>query len=171
MSDKAKQQETADALYKQVQRRLVATLLYDSTSANRVLEIVTTEDIEEPALELIFNAILDITRRNEIISPVSIAQQLEIQGNLAKAGGPSTLYLLRDEGRSYLLEAPPELYAQMVKESSAKSKLTRIISEHKDTFKNDSGIAAADGISDLQTALNGELYKLSDESTSSAING
>lgn len=166
----AKEKEKSDDLYKQVQRRLIASLLYDSTTANRVLEIVAPEDFEEPALELIYTALLSIARRNAIISPVAIAQQLESEGLLNQAGGAGELYLLRDEGSRYLLEAQPELYAQMVKEASSKAKISRMLVEYKEKFKNDSGVPAAEGVSELQSALNGELYKLSDESTSSALN-
>ena len=161
--------EKVDDLYKQVQRRLVGSLLYDPSSANRVLEIVTPEDFEEPALELIFSAFLALARRNETPSAVAVAHELEGEGNLQKAGGPAELYLLRDEGRGYLLEATPELYASMVKESSAKSKVTGVIVGARDVFKNDSGVAAADGIAELQNSLNEQLYKLSDESASTDL--
>lgn len=169
MKQKEAPKAKPDPLYTQVQRRLVASLLSDSTNASRVLEIVTAEDFEEPSLEIIFASAVEIARRNETISPVSIAAELEATGMLQAAGGSLGLYQLREEGAQYLMEAPPELYAAMVKESSTKYKVNNVLAQARDQFKIDSGTSAKDGISGLQNLLNDELYKLSDESTSSAI--
>lgn len=96
-------------LYSHVQRRLIAALLYSDAEANRVLELVSVEDFAEPAYETIFQAIIEVSRRNEDITAISVAHQLEVAGNLESAGGISELYLLRDEGKEYLLEAPSTL--------------------------------------------------------------
>lgn len=150
--------------YNQLQRRLIASLLANSSQVARVLELLMPEDFEEPALELVYTAIMDLSRRNEEITAVSIVAELERTGLLEKVGGISEMYLLRDEGSKYLLEGTPELYARMVKESSAKTKLKKIVGSFSEVFKQDSGVSAQDGISELQTTLNGELFKLSDES-------
>lgn len=153
-------------LYKDIQSRLIGALLYDASSANRVLEIVTAQDFEEPSLEIIFEAIVAVVRRDETPSPVAVAKELEALGQLKEAGGPAALYSMREAGRKYLLEATAELYALMVKEASAKSKVQKVITEAKSVFTNDSGVKASEGIAELQSALNEELYKLSDESSS-----
>lgn len=166
MSD---EQKRSDDLYKQVQKRLIASLLFDGENAGRILEIVSPEDFEEPAYELIYSAIAAISRRNDTVSSISIAHQLESEGNLKKAGGAATLYQLREEGSRFLLEASIELYARMVKEASAKTKLRKTLLEYQKVFTSDSGVPASDGVSELQSRLNEELYKLSDESSSSNL--
>lgn len=153
-------------LFSQIQRRVIAGLLFDGTETHRVMEIVGTGDFHEPKYELIYQSISNIARRDETVSAVNIAYELESEGNLAKVGGPAELYLMRDEGRRYLEEATVDVYARVLKESSVKAKVTRTLDEFSDTFKIDSGVAAAAGISDLQSGLNEELYRLSDDATS-----
>lgn len=157
-------------LYKQSQRRLVSTLIANSSKINRVLEIVNTNDIEEPNLELIFNAMTNIARRNEEVSAVTVASELESTGELAKTGGIKEIYTLRNEGQKYILDAQPEIYAQIVKNASARSKVSSILTENKELFKDDSGISVSDGIAELLSQLNSELYGLSDDATSVELN-
>lgn len=156
-------------LYKQVQRRLVASLVFDGESATRVFEIITPDDLEEPALQLILTAIVELVRINEPISVISIAKQLEDRALLAKVGGTVELYTLRNEGEKYLLEAPADLYAAVVKESASKSKIRTILSSNTDMFKDDSGVPAAEAVATVQSELNEQLYRLSDDSTSTEL--
>lgn len=157
-------------LYEGAQRRLVASLLYDGSSVSRVVELVAPDDFSEPQFELIFSAILELARKNEVVSSVTVAESLENSGNLEKAGGIRELFSLREAGSKYLLEAPILLYATILKESAAKTKVSETIEEAKKMFTGDSGVQASSAIAELQSALNSELYKLSDESTSSSLN-
>jgi len=152
-------------LYLQAQRRLVASLVYDGTSATRVFELVGPQDVDEPALELIITAIMTLARQDSEISVISIGKELEKEGLLAQVGGISELNALRIEGERYRLEAPSELYAKIVRESSAKDKLETLLVDSKDTFRDDSGMSAVDAISNLQSELSNALYGLSDDST------
>lgn len=156
-------------LYKQAQRALTASLVYDGTDAIRVFEIVTPDDIEEPALQLTIMAIAELMRTNQTISVISIAKQLENEGNLAKVGGSSELYALRNEGKKRLLESPAEVYALVVKESASKSKIKSILRTNTELFKDDSGVPAAEAVSTVQSELNEQLYRLSDDSTSTEL--
>jgi replicative DNA helicase len=156
-------------LYKQAQRRLVASLVHNGESATRVFEIITPDDVEEPALNLVTSTILELMRTNVSIEVISIAHHLESEGMLAKAGGITELNTLRNEGRKALLEHPADLYAVVVRESSAKNKISQILSESKTAFKDDSGVAASDAVANLQSELNEELTRLSDESTSTEM--
>lgn len=156
-------------LYTQAQRRLVASLVYDGSSATRVFEIVSPEDLEEPSLELIISAIVDLARQDIEISAITIGKTLEQNGQLKQAGGISELNALRVEGERYRLEAPTELYAKIVKESSTKSKLDELLKESKDTFKDDSGMSAVEAISNLQSELSNALYSLADDATATDV--
>lgn len=156
-------------LYEQAQRRLVASLLYNSENANSVFEIATPETVVEPSLELIYTAMAELNRSNSPINAISVGKGLESTGNLEKAGGISELYLLRSEGERYSLESPIELYAKIVKDTSAKARITEILKESAENFKDDSGMTAIDGVSMLQSSLNESLIGLADESTVTEI--
>lgn len=152
-------------LFEAAQRRLIAALLADGSAAARVLELIQEEDIEEPSFHLIFSCMAELSRRNEAISTLSVAEMLTNRGQLKEAGGPAVLYQLQVEGEKVLLEAPPQVYARIVKESSAKAKITRTLYDHASFFQDDSGVQAVDGVSDLQASLNETLLRLSDAST------
>lgn len=158
-------------LYKQAQKRLIGSLLADGEGVNGVLEAVTVEDFEEPSLQLIFESIVNVSRIDEEVTIISVAQNLDSLGALTKVGGAAELYSLQKRGKGWRLEAPSELYASIVKEYSAKTRITETLKEHEELLKPDSGFAAATVISQIQGGLNTELYKLSDESTVSELGG
>lgn len=155
----------AGLLYKMSQRRLVSTLMYAGENANEVFEIVSPSDIEEPALELILTAMVNLTRRNETISTVSVARELENSGNLEKSGGISELHALHSEGEKYSLEAPVEIYAEILQDAASKSRINRELEEARKDFKDDSGKSTVDAVSELQSVLNQQLVGLSSEKT------
>lgn len=155
----------AGTLYKMAQRRLVSTLMYVGQGANQVFEIVNPGDMDEPALELVLTSMVNLTRKNENISPISVARELEASGNLEKAGGISELHSLHSEGEKYSLEAPIEMYAEILRDTSAKSRINYVLDESKNSFKDDSGISTVDAVSELQSILNQQLVGLSNEST------
>lgn len=156
-------------LYKESQRRLIGSLLADEEYANRVLEIVTIADFEEPALQLTFESIVNVARSDEKLSILAVAKDLESRGILAEVGNAAELYALRTNGLKWRLEAAPDLYASIVKELAAKNRMLNVLNEFKEMFQVDSGTTASAAISDLQNKLNAELYQLSDESTVSEL--
>lgn len=152
-------------LYYKAQKSLVASLLFDGTKANRVLELTSSDDFIEPSLGMLMEAIVEVSRRDEKVSVITVAKQLESEGHLEKVGGLSELYKLHAEGEEALLSAQPETYAAVVRESSAKDKIERILVDSRTFFKDDSGIAARDGIADLQNNLSQEMLRLADDAT------
>lgn len=161
--------DTERELYNQAQRRLISSLIYNSENTSRVFELVNSLDFEEPSFELIFTAITDLARKDESISIMSVAKSLENSGTLQQAGGISELYKMKTEGEKYLLENSAELYASVVREASAKSKMKSILKNSESEFNDDSGISVSDAISNLTADLNERLYSLSDESTMSNL--
>lgn len=157
-------------MYRDAQERLVSSLLVAGDKTPRVLELITEEDIEEPSYQLIFSCIAELSRLNEIISDFSVATELERRGVLKEAGGTSGLHALSSRGNQFLLDAPPQLYARIVKESSAKSKISNALQECLPSFYDGSGIQAADAVSEIQATLNESLVSLSDSSTISNVN-
>ena len=124
-------------LYEKSQRRLVGSLLYDNTDITQVLGIVTADDFDNPILEVIFKSIQSLSYKDKQVSAVSVASLLESWGSLEKVGGTSELYLLRDEGRQALLEAPALLYAEEVKKGSTRRNVNIFLEETKPLFVSD----------------------------------
>lgn len=160
-SSSAKQRE----LYDRVQEILIGSLIADSSSISSVLEIVNEEDIEEPKYALIFNVVSELSRRNEAISDITIISELQSRGHLEMVGGTAEIFRLKTAGEKYLTDAPISVYSRIVKESSAKAKTQRILEEALPNFEDDSGVAASDAISEVQSSLNENLLNLSDSST------
>jgi replicative DNA helicase len=156
---------TGRELYQQVQRRLIASLIYDGTATNRVLELVRPDDFSEPMWETVFSCIMELARRDELISVISVAHLLEQRGALEQLGGVAGLYQLHHDGERYLLQGTPELYAQVVRESAAKNRASILIESAQPTFKDNSGIPAVEAISNLTSEFNDVLFRLSDDST------
>lgn len=152
-------------LYYRAQKSLVSSLLYDGTNTNRVLEITSPEDFEEPSYSVLMSAIVAISRRDEKVTVVTVAKELENLGELDKAGGLSGLYKLKTEGEKALFEAQPEIYAAVVRESSAKNSIANMLNDSKVSFKDNSGVTAQEGIADLQNGLSQEMFRLSDDAT------
>lgn len=158
-------------LYDRAQKSLVSSLLFDGTKTNRVLELTSAEDFIEPSLNLIMEAITSVARRDEKVSTVTIAQQLQHEGHLNKIGGLSELYRLHAEGEKALLAAQPETYALVVRESSSKNKIEQLLQDSKNFFQDDSGTTAVEGITDLQNSLSQEMLKLADDATITNVSG
>ena len=169
MKEEKVSQSSKRELFEDAQRRLIGSLLADGSSISRVLELIQEEDVEEPSFNLIFSCMAELSRRNEAISTLSVGEMLTNRGQLKEAGGPATLYQLQLEGEKALIEAPAQVYARIVKESSAKAKISRTLTEAAGVFKDDSGTQAVDGVSDLQANLNETLLRLSDSSTVSKL--
>lgn len=156
-------------LYKTVQRRLIGSLLSDGSTINQVLELINEDDIEEPKYNVIFQSISDLARRDEVISTISVAENLQNLGKLSEIGGTAELYNLHRLGQKYLIEATPVIYARIIKDSSAKSKISRSLEEYGEYFTDDSGVSASEAVSDLQSTLSESLVRLSNNSTITRI--
>lgn len=159
-----------DDMYARAQRCLIASLLFDDSGVSRVLETITADDIEEPSYNLIFNAIAELSRTNQKVTDISVGKLLQDQGNLKKAGGPSSLFELVTEGERNLLDTSVDVYARIVKEAAAKASINKELKTYSSVFTDDSGVAAADGVSELQGFLNEKLLRLSDESSVTKFN-
>lgn len=156
-------------IYKEAQKKLIASLLYDGKDAQRILEVVKTDDFNEPIYNVIFDAIATLARDYEDVNIASVSHQLEKTGSLEKAGGMSRLYSLRAEGEDYSVEAPIHVYALIIKEASAKKNGEEIVKKASAFFKYDSGVTASEAITTIQTELNEVLLGLSDESNTVEI--
>lgn len=152
-------------LYLEAQKRVIAVLLADSEDQNRVFELINSTNFLDPKFQLIFDAITEVNRVNQPITPMTVAANLEANGNLAAAEGVAALYKLAKDGAKWLLEAPPEIYANIVREQHAKTFIRMTLREQNDLLKSDSGVSSVEVIGNLRESLDEALFSLSDEST------
>lgn len=158
-------------LYDQAQRKLLATILADPSCTTRILELINEDDVEEPSYALIFAAMAELNRQDREITVISVGELLERRGELKKAGGLTTLYtMLKEAEDAFRLDAGPEVYARIVKQSSAKAKISRLVKENEEFFKDDSGVQVVEAVSQLQNELNSQLLTLSDDATITRLN-
>lgn len=52
-----------EELFKKTQRSLIASLLYNSDKSSDVFELVESEDFHEAILEIIYDSILNVSRK------------------------------------------------------------------------------------------------------------
>lgn len=152
-------------LYKKAQEKLISSLVYTDSDITDIFENVSILDFEEPDYQLIYEAIISLSRRGEETDVISIARELESEGVLSDVGGIKKLYTIREAGKKSILQTPISVYAKILVESSAKNKLSNLLDEYKEFFKDDSGMSAADALSDIQSNFNEHLYRLSNDST------
>lgn len=157
-------------LYKLAQEVLISSLLANSEDAIKVMEIISAKNIEEPELALIFEAMSEVLRNDKIIDVLSVAEQLENNGNLKKVGGIDNLYNLKVQGEKHILESPIDLFARVVKKASAQHNIKNILKESQDLVKEDSGVPVSDAVSQILSSLNEELNDLATNETTINFN-
>lgn len=157
-------------LYEEAQEALIASLLASSNTDNAdVFEILSPEDFAEPKYELIYTAAMELSRHSEPVDAYTVANHLETQGNLAEVDGVAGLHQLTTRGKELGLEAPIRVYARVLRERSAKRRVRDVLVERANNFKSDSGMTAVDALTELQSELNEQIYRISNDSTLAEI--
>lgn len=156
-------------LYDTAQESLIASLLASRRDVSEIFDILTPDDFEEPKYELIYSAAVELSRQSEPVDPYTVANYLESRGELATVDGIQGLHQLSTIGKVRGMEAPIKTYARILRETSAKRRVKRILGEYAEQFVGDSGTTAADSLAELQSELNDQLYSLSNESTMADI--
>jgi len=156
-------------LYDEAQEALVASLLASRKDNSEVFEILSPDDFAEPKFEKIYTAALELSRQSEKVDAFAVANYLETRGELATVDGLQGLQQLTTIGKSRGMEAPIKVLARILRETSAKRQVKQTLDEYATKFQGDSGQTAADGLADLQSVLNDQLYRLSNESTLAEI--
>lgn len=162
-------EKLAKELYQKAQEELVACLLASKGDPSEAFEILSPNDFEEPKYELIYGAALELSRNSEVVDAYTIANYLENQGELQTVDGLQGLQQLTTIGKKKSREAPLKIFAKILRERSAKRNVKEILESYSQLFIGDSGASAADSLADLQSELNDQLYKLSNESTMAEI--
>lgn len=162
--------EKPDQLYKDSQKRLIGSLLVDSTGVDEVFSVVRPEDFDEPKYSVIYQAIQDIVHQDEEVTAITVAKRIDETGQVDSIGGFSELESLLSGGVHWITDATLLTYAGIVREGSVKHKVHQdLINAAKETFVHNSGVSAKEGIEILHHSLNEVMYSLSDETHSVSI--
>jgi len=105
----------------EAEQSVLGGVLIENSSLNRVLEILTHEDFYRDSHQRIFQALVDLSEKNEPADLITLTDKLKTNNLLDNAGGPSYLASLIDMVPT---AANIEYYARIVKE---KATLRRLI--------------------------------------------
>jgi replicative DNA helicase len=126
------------------ERAVLGCVLMDNAVLSNVQEILSADDFSVPAHADIFRAIVALDARNERVDPLTVAEQLKVDGKLAAVGGPGYLAQL-DQAVPFAQNATE--YANIIKNQSTRRLLA----------------TAGREILDLATQETGDVAELLDE--------
>ncbi len=114
----------------EAEQSVLGGILIENSALNRVLEILTYEDFYRDAHQRIYQALVDLSEKNEPADLITVTNQLKTSNLLDDVGGPSYLASLVDMVPT---AANIEYYARIVKEKATLRKLidaaTQIITQ------------------------------------------
>lgn len=126
------------------ERAVLGCVLMDNAVLSNVQEIITADDFAVPAHGDIFRAICALDMRSEHVDPLTVAEQLKVDGKLASVGGPG--YLAQLDAAVPFAQNATE-YANIIKNQSTRRLLA----------------TAGREILDLATQETGDVAELLDE--------
>jgi replicative DNA helicase len=104
----------------------VATLgamLLDSEAISSVIQFLRADDFYKNAHKKIFDAVIDLTNKGEVVDLITLTEQLRSQGELDGCGGIGYISELTSRVPT---SANAEYYAKVVRDCSVRRKLIRI---------------------------------------------
>lgn len=148
----------------QAQEGLVSSLLFMPDHISEVVGLVSPDDFTDGKLATIFSAMLALNDENKRIEMSSVLQWLTSNNLLNQIGGGSAeLIRLFNEGAVYGSQTTIESYAGIVKENSSRRSLKATLEKSLKSLK--AGNKPKEILSETQNALNDELLKISNESS------
>jgi replicative DNA helicase len=99
------------------ERAVLGCILMDNGVLSNVQEVLIAEDFAVPAHADIFRAVVALDSRQEKIDPLTLAEQLKVDGKLATAGGPGYLAQL-DQAVPFAQNAVD--YAKIIKNQATR---------------------------------------------------
>ncbi len=110
----------------EAEQSVLGGILIDNNAINKALEILTPSDFYREAHKKIFNAMIDISEKNEPVDLVTINELLRSSGELDNVGGPVYLASLAD---GVPTAANIGYYAKIVKEKAIVRSLINVATE------------------------------------------
>ena len=110
----------------EAEQSVLGGILIENTSINKVLEILTPDDFYRDAHHKIYNALIDLSERDEPADLITLTNELRKKDQLEAIGGASYLASLID---SVPTAANIEYYARIVKEKAILRRLIETSTE------------------------------------------
>jgi len=110
----------------EAEQSVLGGILIENKAINRVMEILTEEDFYREAHRKIYNAIVNLSERDEPADLITLTNELRRMNQLESVGGASYIATLID---SVPTAANIEYYAKIVKEKSILRKLIQTSTE------------------------------------------
>lgn len=154
------------------EKGLLSSLFEEPAVLTEITEIVSADDFAEPANGRIYEAMLELDRRNESINPVNVASVLRRQGTLGNVGGTQYLAEITDPNTLYNYDVDALGYAFLVREESTLRKLATAGQEIQALSRQDNGHTAEEAVSQaerLMRSLVNESLTTTTTSTTDAL--
>ncbi len=110
----------------EAEQALLGAVLFKNTALHLVVDIIQPADFYLPAHQLIFNAFLDLYRKNQPVDLITVMETLRAREELEKAGGAG---YLADLSNFVLSAANAENYAKVVRDRALQRGLIDVCSE------------------------------------------
>lgn len=110
----------------EAEQSVLGGILIENSALNRVLEILTHEDFYRDCHQRIFQALVDLSEKNEPADLITLTNKLKNSNLLDEVGGPSYLASLIDMVPT---AANIEYYARIVKEKATLRKLIDVATQ------------------------------------------
>jgi replicative DNA helicase len=149
--------------YNEAQNGLISALLYLPGRVKDVIDLVNEDDFDDGRLRTIWKAIVELDRRNETIEYASVVSTIYMQGKMTEAGGIEEIQRLFNDGAISASMNTVDIYAQVVKNESAKRNLLPVFNDLADRAHRPGGNAKK-LIETGRGALDSELIKLANDS-------
>ncbi|NIQ38385.1 MAG: replicative DNA helicase [Proteobacteria bacterium] len=120
----------------EAEQSVLGGILIENSALNRVLEILTHEDFYRDSHQRIYQALVDLSEKNEPADLVTLTNELKKNDILDNVGGPSYLSSLIDLVPT---AANIEYYARIVKEKATLRKLIDVATQIVTQSYTDSG--------------------------------
>jgi replicative DNA helicase len=120
----------------EAEQSVLGGILIENSALNRVLEILSDEDFYRDSHQKIYEALLDLSEKNEPADLITLTNKLKSKNLLDDVGGPSYLASLIDMVPT---AANIEYYARIVKEKATLRKLIDVATQIVTQSYRDSG--------------------------------
>jgi replicative DNA helicase len=120
----------------EAEQSILGGILIENSALNRVVEILASEDFYREAHQRIFDALVDLSEKNEPADLITLTDKLKTTDRLDNVGGSSYLASLIDRVPT---AANIEYYARIVKEKATLRKLIGVATDIVTRSYSDSG--------------------------------
>lgn len=129
------------SVYQTAQEGLIASLLFLPDNISLVSTLVTPEDFSDGHYGIIYNAMLNVNRKNQPINLATIIADLNDTNRISEAKGVEEVTRLLSYGSETATVTTIEQYARTVKNYASKSRLESICREVLDEAGKNTGNA------------------------------